>query len=66
MLVFVGQSRRTCSATELDEVYQALLTHQVIFLDDQTLSPKQHLMIAERFGHRTSASVFLASSMYLR
>ncbi|SBT14299.1 TauD/TfdA dioxygenase family protein [Vibrio celticus] len=40
----------TCSADELDKVYQALITHQVIFLDGQTLSPEQHLMIAQRFG----------------
>ncbi len=45
-----GVDLATCSATELDEVYQALLTHQVIFLDAQTLSPQQHLMIAKRFG----------------
>ena len=53
-----GVNLATCSATELDEVYQALLTHQVIFLDDQTLSPEQHLMIAERFGKLEPAHPF--------
>ena len=37
-----GVDLAICSATELDEVYQALLTHQVIFLNDQTLAPEQH------------------------
>ncbi len=48
----------TCSADELDKVYQALITHQVIFLDGQTLSPEQHLMIAERFGTLEPAHPF--------
>ena len=53
-----GVNLATCSATELDEVYQALLTHQVIFLDYQTLSSEQHLMIAERFGKLEPAHPF--------
>ncbi|OED64225.1 taurine catabolism dioxygenase [Vibrio tasmaniensis ZS-17] len=53
-----GVDLAKCSATELDEVYLALLTHQVIFLDDQTLSPEQHLMIAERFGKLEPAHPF--------
>lgn len=53
-----GVDLATCSATELDEVYQELLAHQVIFLDDQTLSPEQHLMIAERFGQLEPAHPF--------
>ncbi|MDH5927697.1 TauD/TfdA family dioxygenase [Vibrio lentus] len=53
-----GVNLATCSATELDEVYQALVTHQVIFLDDQILSPEQHLMIAERFGQLEPAHPF--------
>lgn len=53
-----GVDLGTCSATELDEVYLALLTHQVIFLDYQTLSSEQHLMIAERFGKLEPAHPF--------
>lgn len=45
-----GVDLATCSATELNEVYQALIAYEVIFLDGQTLSPEQLLMIAERFG----------------
>ncbi|WCE32521.1 TauD/TfdA dioxygenase family protein [Vibrio sp. SCSIO 43137] len=46
-----GVDLANCSATELDEVYQALLEHQVIFLDEQNFSPEQQLAIAERFGN---------------
>ncbi|MEZ8169077.1 MULTISPECIES: TauD/TfdA family dioxygenase [unclassified Vibrio] len=53
-----GVDLATCSVTELDEVYQALITHQVIFLGDQVLSPEQHLMIAERFGQLELAHPF--------
>ncbi|MEZ9745599.1 TauD/TfdA dioxygenase family protein [Vibrio splendidus] len=53
-----GVDLATCSADELDKVYQALIAHQVIFLGDQVLSPEQHLMIADRFGQLEPAHPF--------
>ncbi|WP_394143206.1 TauD/TfdA dioxygenase family protein [Vibrio atypicus] len=45
-----GVDLSQCNPQELDEIYQAFLTHQVIFLDQQNLSPKQLLALAQRFG----------------
>ena len=45
-----GLNLSDCSESELDDVYQALVTYQVIFLDEQSLSPEQHLALAKRFG----------------
>lgn len=45
-----GVDLSQCNPQELDEIYQAFLTHQVIFFDQQNLSPKQHLALAQRFG----------------
>lgn len=53
-----GLGLAACGADELDKVYQALITHQVIFLDGQTLSPEQHMEIAERFGTLEPAHPF--------
>ncbi len=39
-----------CSQSDFEQVYQAFLNHQVIFIDHQNLSPSEHLLLAERFG----------------
>ncbi|MEZ9336361.1 TauD/TfdA dioxygenase family protein [Vibrio splendidus] len=53
-----GLELAKCSSNELNWIYQALITHQVIFLNEQTLSPEQHLMIAEHFGKLEPAHPF--------
>ena len=40
----------TLSTTVVDEIRRAFLEHQVIFLRDQTLSPKQLVAFAKNFG----------------
>ena len=35
-----GLNLSDCSESELDDLYQALVTYQVIFLGDQSLSPE--------------------------
>lgn len=41
---------RDLSETEIGEIREALLEHQVIFFRDQHLTPKQHLAFGRRFG----------------
>ena len=53
-----GLNLSDCSECELDDVYQALITYQVIFLDEQRLSPEQHLALAKRFGELEPAHPF--------
>jgi len=45
-----GIDLANCCEQNLGEVYNAFVTHQVIFLDNQSLSPEQHLKLAQRFG----------------
>lgn len=45
-----GLTLSQCSDAEFEALYQAFLQHQVVFLENQTLSPEQHLNLAARFG----------------
>ena len=38
------------SSNDIEEVYSALIKHQVIFFRDQNMSPKSHLRLAESLG----------------
>ena len=42
--------REELSQDTIDELYQALLTHKVIFFRDQDITQEQHIAFARRFG----------------
>jgi len=41
---------KAVDAATLDEIYAALIEHQVIFFRDQAISPANHLRLAQSFG----------------
>ncbi len=45
-----GISLSSCSDSDFEQLYQAFLSYQVVFIDNQVLSPEQHLTLAKRFG----------------
>jgi len=48
--VIHGVNLAHCTDTVFEKVYQAWYQNGVIFLPEQTLSPQEHLQVAERFG----------------
>lgn len=53
-----GIDLANCNAEDLKAVYQALIEHQVIFFDSQTMSPEQQLELARYFGELEPAHPF--------
>lgn len=41
---------RPLSDNQFEQLYHAVLRHQVVFLRDQTITPQQQRALAQRFG----------------
>ncbi|EDP58013.1 TauD/TfdA family dioxygenase [Vibrio sp. AND4] len=53
-----GVDLSTCKTEDLKKVYQALIDHQVVFFDNQRISPDQQLNLAKFFGELEPAHPF--------